>query len=210
MNTYQLLTAGHVTCTLAAFVCGAVAIVVRPKGGELHRKSGRLYTYSYLGVLLTAFAMLLLQFKFFFCALTLFGSYLLLAGNHYARQQGQGAKRNGWIFSLLLLTSLVYLTDVFFVLNNLAGIGPGWSVVRLSFALIAFGTLALELRGPRNRRRLHASLMLLSFIPLLNGLLARLAPTELIWLSWIAGYLIGIPLMAWWFRRSKTLQEDLG
>ncbi len=210
MTTYQLMTTGHVIFTLAAVLTGAIAIGAPTKGSDLHIKAGRLYSYAYLGVLLTALVMLVLNFKFFFFALTLFGSYLLLAGNHYARQSGQQAKRNRWIFGLLLLTALVYLTDVFFVLNNFAGIGPGWSVVRLSFALIAFATLAFELRSQRNRRLLHASLMLLSFIPLLNGLLARLAPPELIWLSWIAGYLIGIPLMAWWFSRSKKLQGVFG
>ena len=201
-----MMTTVHVIFTLAAFVCGAIAILANAKGGALHKKSGRLYWYCYLGVILTAFGMLVLNFKFFFFALTLFGTYLLLAGYHYARQNGKLVPRNGWILSLLVLTALVYLTDVFFVLYNFEDIGLGWTIVRLTFALIAFGVLIFEFSIKRNRVLLHAVVMLLSFVPLLNGLLARIAPSEFVWLSWIAGYLIGIPLIFLWFKQSKKLQ----
>lgn len=42
-----------------------MAILVNPKGGKAHKKSGRYYYYSYIGVILTASVLLTLKFKIF-------------------------------------------------------------------------------------------------------------------------------------------------
>ena len=205
MNNYEILTSGHVVFTIASLVSGMLSIIANPKGGEIHKKSGRFYLYFYAGVVLTAFLMLLIKFKIFFFALTLFGTFLIIAGYYYARKKEKIVAKNWSILSILLLTVIVYVMDSIFVIYNIKPIGFGWSIVRLTFALIAISTLVFELRVERNRILLHATLMLLSFIPLINGLLARIAPPEYIWTSWILGYIIFIPLIILWFKKSKKL-----
>jgi len=206
MNIYEIITITHVIFTLTALLSGLIAIVVNPKGGEVHNKSGRYYFYLYIGVILTAFAMLTIKFNIFFFALTLFGTYLIIAGNYYAKKSDKIITKNWWILSLLIITVFVYLIDAFFVIYNFEHIGPGWAIVRLTFAAIALSTLIFELSIKRNRILLHATLMLLSFIPLINGLLARLFPNEFVWASWIIGYVVFIPFIILWFKTSKRLQ----
>lgn len=209
MNTYKIMTISHVIFTLLAFLSGLIAIIAKPKGGEVHKKSGRYYYYFYIGVILTGFLMLTLKFKIFFFALTLFGTYLIVAGNYYAKKSEKIIAKNWWILGLLILTVFVYVIDAFFVIYNFEHIGLGWTIVRLTFAAIALFTLIFELSFERNRRLLHATLMLLSFIPLINGLLARISPGEYIWISWIVGYIVFIPLIILWFKMSKQLQVFL-
>ncbi|WP_296623209.1 hypothetical protein [Marivirga sp.] len=206
METYKIMTICHVVFTIAAFVSGLVAIIVEPKGGEVHKKSGRYYFYFYVGVVLTAFLMLFIKFKIFFLALTLFGTYLIIAGTYYAKKNEKIITKNWWILSILLLTVFIYLVDVFIIIFN---IELGWIIVRLTFAMIALSTLIFELSIKRNRILLHATLMLLSFIPLINGLMARLSPNEYVWIFWILGYIIFIPLIIAWFKQSKKLKALL-
>lgn len=206
MSSYSILTGCHVVFTIAALAFGLVSIVVNPKGGELHKKSGRFYVLAYAGVVLSAFLMLLIKFKLFFFALTLFGTFLLVAGYYYSKKEEKVVARNWWILSILLFTVFIYLVDAVFVLSNIKHIGFGWTTVRLTFALIALATLIFELSSKRNRIVLHATMMLLSFIPLINGLLARVAPSEFIWVSWIVGYVICIPLILVWFKKTKKMQ----
>lgn len=52
MNIYEIITITHVIFTLTALLSGLIAIVVNPKGGEVHKKSGRYYFYFYIGVIL--------------------------------------------------------------------------------------------------------------------------------------------------------------
>lgn len=206
MKIYEILTLLHVIFSIIALVSGLIAIIANPKGGGVHKKSGRYYYYSYLGVILFGFLMLFIKFKIFFFALTLFGTYLIVAGNHYARNSEKIIAKNWWILSLLIVTVFVYLVDAVFVFYNLEQIGFGWSTVRLTFGVIALATLIMELSIKRNRILLHATLMLLSFIPLINGLLARVSPSEYIWVTWIFGYVVFIPLIIIWFKTSKKLQ----
>ncbi|TNE78828.1 MAG: hypothetical protein EP332_13040 [Bacteroidetes bacterium] len=153
--------------------------------------------------------MLTIKFKLFFLALTLFGLFLIVAGKYYAKKQEKQVAKNWWVLSILLITVFVYLVDAVLVVNNFKQIGYGWSIVRLTFALIAFSTLLFELRFTRNRIALHGTMMLLSFIPLVSGLLARIAPSEYIWISWILGYLVFIPLILLWFRKSSRIRALL-
>lgn len=209
MNTYEIMTISHVVFTILALLSGLIAIIANPKGGKVHQKSGHYYYYFYIGVILTAFLMLTIKFKIFFFALTLFGTYLIVAGNYYAKKSEKIIAKNWWLLSVLILTVFVYVIDAVFVIYNIEHIGVGWTIVRLTFAVIALSTLIFELSFKRNRILLHATLMLLSFIPLINGLLARLSPSEYIWVSWILGYVIFIPLIILWFKMSKKLQEFL-
>ncbi len=209
MNPYEIMTISHVVFTTAALLSGLIAIIVNPKGGEVHKKSGRYYYYFYLGVVLTGFLMLTIKFKIFFFALTLYGTYLIVAGNYYAKKSEKTIAKNWWILSILVLTVFVYLADVFFVVFNIDSIGVGWAIVRLTFAVIAIATLIFELSIERNRILLHATLMLLSFIPLINGLLARFSPSGYVWVFWVLGYIVFIPLILLWFKKSEKLQAFL-
>lgn len=162
MDIYKTLMIFHVFFTLAALVSGLIVIIVNPKGDKTHKRFGRFYFYSYSAVVLTALFMLTIKFKVFFLALTLFGTYLIVAGNYYAKKNEKIIVKNWWILSILILTVFVYAVDVFFVIYNIKHIEYGWIIVRFTFAIIAISTLIFELTSKRNRISLHAIMMLLS------------------------------------------------
>lgn len=209
MDTYKVLMIFHVFFTLVALLSGLISTIANPKGSDLHKKTGRFYFYSYVGVALTGFLMLFFKFKVFFLALNLFALYLILAGNYYAKKNEKIVNKNWWILSILCLTVFVYAVDVFFVIYNIEHIEYGWIIVRFTFAFVALSTLIFELTVKRNRFLLHAVMMLLSYIPLVNGVLARLSPQEYVWVFWILGYVVLIPLIVLWLKKSKKLKPLL-
>ncbi|MDC0230475.1 hypothetical protein OAK19_00780 [Aureispira] len=206
MDTYKILTIIHIIFALSAFVSGLVSIVVNPKGGSLHRKSGRFYFYFYVGVIFTALVMLTIKFKIFFLALTLFNAYLIISGIYYSKKNEKIIGKNWWLLSFLILVILVFMSDVSLVISNIEYYEYGWIIVSFSYAILAVSVFIFELTVKRNRFLLHAVTMLLSYITLINGILAQLSPIGNVWIFWIAGYIIFIPLMILWFKKSKKLQ----
>jgi len=186
MNTYKILTIIHIIFALTAFVSGLVSIFVNPKGGSLHRKSGRFYFYFYVGVIFTA--------------------YLIISGIYYSKKNEKIIGKNWWLLSFLILVILVFMTDVSLVISNIEYYEYGWIIVSFSYAILAVSVFIFQLTVKRNRFLLHAATMLLSYITLINGILAQLSPIGNVWIFWIAGYIIFIPLMILWFKKSKKLQ----
>ena len=209
MDTYKLLTIIHITFALAAFVSGIAPIVFNPKGGALHQKSGQFYFYFYLGVILTALGMLTIKFKIFFLALTLFNAYLVISGFYYAKKNERIIRKNWWLLSFLIFTTLVFMSDVSLVISNIESYEYGWVIVSFSYAILALSVFIFELAVKRNRFLLHAVTMLLSYITLINAILAQLSPIGNVWQFWIAGYIIFIPLTILWFKKSKKLSSLL-
>jgi hypothetical protein len=209
MNVYKILTNIHIVFTIAALLSGLISIVANPKGGAIHKKFGRLYYYFYLVVIFTALAMLTIKFKFFFLGLTVFGAYLIASGNYYSKQNEKIEKRNWWLLSLGVFTIIVYILDISLVISNIENYEYGWIIVHFTFAALAISVFIFELNFKRNRILLHATTMLLTYIPLINGLLARFSPNEYVWFFWIIGYIIFIPFIILWFKKSKQMQELL-
>ncbi len=206
MDNYKILIILHIVFALSALLCGLVAIVINPKGGALHRKTGRFYFYFYVGVVLTALVMLTIKFKIFFLALTLFNAYLIMSGYYYSKKKEKTIGKNGWLLSLLIVAILAFFADVILVVYNIEFYTYGWIIVSFFYASLAVSVFIFELTIKRNRILLHAVTMLLSYITLFDGVLARFSPKEYVWIFWIAGYIVFIPLMFIWFKKSKKLQ----
>lgn len=209
MDLYITLTNIHVFFTIAALLSGLISIVANPKGGTLHKKNGRFYFYFYLGVILTALAMLTIKFNFFFLGLTVFGAYLIASGNYYSKQNEKINQRNWWLLSILVLTIIVYILDLSLIISSIENYEYGWVIVHFTFAALAISVFVFELTVKRDRIFLHATTMLLSYIPLINGVLARFSPKEYVWFCWIIGYIIFIPLIILWFKNSKKMHPLL-
>jgi len=209
MDVYITLTSIHVVFTIAALLSGLISIVANPKGGTLHKNFGRFYFYFYFGVILTALAMLTIKFTFFFLGLTVFGAYLIASGNYYSKQNEKTDQRNWWLLSIRFLTIIVYILDLSRVISNIENYEYGWAIVHFVFAALAISVFVFELTFKRNRILLHATAMLFSYIPLINGIFARFSPKEYVWFFWIIGYIIFIPLIILWFKASKKMQPVL-
>lgn len=207
MGLYQSITLMHVVFTILAFAAGLLAYTLGPKGGPFHKKMGVCYVYLYLGVVFTGYVMVGLRFKLFFLGLTLFGSYLVLTAYLLMIKGRTKTLKNLWLKVLLSLTVIVHLVDLIFALYNAKSLGLEWLSVRVVYALIPLGVLVLTLSPSLETRRLHATLMILTLIPLFNGALARLSPQEYVWLFWLLGYLLFVPLLAWWLLSTKSRLE---
>ena len=209
MDIHQSVIFIHVVFALSAFLCGFIAIIAKPKGGTLHKKAGRFYVYTYWGVIATSVLFLYYKLTFFFLALTLFNAYLITAGWYYAKTTSNMEKKNRWLLSFLWLVVIIYILDLVLMFSNLANYHYGWIIVHSTYALLAISVLVLEFKLKRKRIVLHTVSMILSYITLIDGVLARVTPIDLSWICWIIGYVIGVPLLIRWLNQSKETNTNI-
>lgn len=148
MELYQLGRTLHIavgTVTLATFWLAALA----RKGGVLHRRAGRVYLLSLIGILATAFVMLAAQLRSGDTSMAAFIAFLSVYLGTSAwlawfsiRRQADPALLIGWTYKALaslniatgvLMIGLFLITriPIILVLSSV-GLGVGWSMWRLA------------------------------------------------------------------------------
>lgn len=213
---YKTLTYVHVGFTGIALVSGLIAMIASPKGSKLHKQSGLVYLYSFIGIIATGFLMTLIQYKDLFLGFTIFNSYLLLMG--YRVLKHKQAKANGLVWLMLTIFvagGLFLLAGSLRIDDNFWVHGYKWSAVRAFIALLTF-YLAIKdfraLRRPVQDKKAwlfdHMEKMLITYISLIGGVMLRVLDylpfRDAKWLCWIVPYLIFIPLIAYWKSKYKS------
>jgi hypothetical protein len=222
---YEILTEIHVGFTIIALVSGIVAMAATPKGSTLHKRSGIVYFYAFIGIIGSAAGMVCLKYKDLFLGITIFNSYLLFTG--YRVLKHKHAKPNGLVWTmlaiffcggLLLLVGALKVDDQFFEQ------GYKWSAVRAFFALLTFYIVVKDFRSLRKKvpdkkswLYIHMEKMLFTYISLISGVALRLMDhlpvKDAKWLCWIMPYVICIPLIVYWMgkyqsNKVKTLLKE--
>ncbi|NYF79189.1 hypothetical protein [Granulicella arctica] len=100
----------HITFGTAALGLGLVAICSQ-KGGRLHTRSGRLFLYAYLVVIVTAaIGLLVFDFRSFLAVVTLLSFYDVFAGYRALQLRGNRPELQDLLASILgLLTPFLFI-----------------------------------------------------------------------------------------------------
>jgi hypothetical protein len=216
MMLYNILIYIHVGFTLIALLSGLAAMIASPKGSRLHKRSGLLYFYSFIGVIVTGFVMVVIQYKDLFLGITLFNAYLLFMG--YRVLKHKHAKANWLVWLALIIfagNGLLLLAGALRIDDGFWEHGYKWSIVRAFLALLTFYLAIKDLVAFRSKHQdkkawlfNHMEKMLITYISLIAGVMLRLLDHLPVsggkWLCWIVPYVICIPLISYWVSRYKS------
>ena len=213
---YETLTAIHVSFTGIALLSGLIAMIASPKGSRLHRKSGLVYFYSFIGVIVTGFMMVSIQYKDLFLGITIFNSYLLFMGYRVLKYKHAKANWLIWLtLTIFIGNGMLLLVGSFRIDDGFWEHGYKWSIVRAFMALLTFYLAIQDFRSLRSKTQdkkewlfIHIEKMLLTYISLIAGVMLRLLDhlpfKDSKWLCWIVPYVICIPLITYWKNKYKT------
>ena len=213
---YESLTVIHVGFTGIALLSGLIAMIASPKGSSLHKKSGLVYFYSFIGVILTGFVMVSIQYKDLFLGITIFNSYLLFVGYRVLKHKHAKANWLVWLMlSIFVGNGLLLFFGSFRIDDGFWDHGYKWSIVRAFMALLTFYLAVKDFRSFRSKTQdkkewlfTHMEKMLITYISLIAGVMLRILDhlpfKDSKWLCWIVPYLICLPLITYWKGKYKT------
>lgn len=215
MNLFETLTSIHIGFTAIAIISGIAAMIATPKGGKLHRKAGAIYFYSFIGITLTAIAMIFIKYKDLFLGITIFNTYLLLIGYRAVRYKNNKTNWLDWFMLIIFFCGgLLFLVGAFKIDDDFFQSGYRWSVVRAFFAILTFYLAFRDFRYLRNKildkkawLYNHMEKMLLTYVSLVSGVMIRAGDyiffKELKWTFWITPYIVCVPLIMYWISKYK-------
>ncbi len=215
MTVYEIFTLIHVTFTIIALVTGIIAMIATPKGNKLHRKSGLVYFYSFIGIAIFGLLMVFIKYKDLFLGVTIFNTYIIIMGYRAVQYKSTKANWVDWtmltIFfcgGLLFVFSAIKMYGIFFQPDY------GWGVIRIFYALLVVYIFIGDLRYFKNKAidkkawlYNHMEKMLITFTSLISGVLLRFSdyffPEDFKWTFWITPYIVCLPLIAYWISKYK-------
>jgi hypothetical protein len=214
MELYEVLILIHISFTSIAIVSGIIAMAASPKGNLTHRRSGSVYFYSFIGIVLTGYIMTSIKYKDLFLGFTIFNTYFLLMGYRMVKYKNQEANWLDWILlSVFVCGGLLMLVGAFRIDDSFFQRGYRWSIVRGFYSALTFYYAFKDFRHFRNKLPgkkswliNHMEKMLLTYVSLIGGILIRVAdlfPGELKWTCWIVPYIVCIPLITYWISKYK-------
>jgi hypothetical protein len=210
MNIYETLTLTHLSFTGIAVISGIAAMVASPKGGKFHKKTGMVYFYSFVGIILTAASMIFIKYKDLFVGITIFNTYLLLMGFRAVRYKNRKAAWLDWfLLSIFFCGGLLLLLAAFKIGDY------RWAIVRAFFAGLTFYLAFKDFRYLRHKILVkqswlseHMEKMLLTYVSLVSGVMLRVSDylfsKEVKWTFWITPYIVSLPLIMYWISKYKA------
>jgi hypothetical protein len=205
-TTMTTLRALHIAAgTIALLVAPAAMLTV--KGGQAHRRWGKIYFWAMALVAATAVALGLWRPNVFLTLLALFSFYMAFSGYRvlFRKQpaQGQGPQAVDWGAALVTLAASAAL-----IVFGLLRPGPAWQ--RVGFVPVVFGLLGIVLAGldvwkfvrpPSDRHAwwfAHMAGMLGSYIATVSAFSVVNFTSLPTTTRWLWPTLIGTPLIALW------------
>jgi uncharacterized membrane protein len=207
----------HVLAALVALVVAPVAMIVQ-KGGDTHRRWGRVYCYAMFMTNILALWLLFWRFNAFLFGVTIISLYGALTGYRVLYRKQSHVRWFDWALSSLVLTIGIgliawgALTGLGLTAQFLPSSGnmPGLvAILSLVFGLSithdAWNDLRL-FRSPSPDRHwwwyYHMERILGSYIALSTALMVQQVgprlPESIAWLAWVAPTAIGTPLLVRW------------
>ena len=194
-----VLTTLHIVCGFTALVTGVVAIIAT-KGKLLHNRSGLLYFYSMLGVVVTALIISILKDNQFLLHLGFFTMYLIYSGYRSITHKSLVPSPLDWGIWLI------------------GAVNGLWMIFTLDMILIVFGVISiinvsndgkLFYQLYKNRPlpkmawlRRHVGMMLGSYIATITAfVVVNVDYKPLPWLPWLLPTIVIVPVLIYWTRR---------
>lgn len=196
-----------------ALISGFAAILSK-KGQKLHIKSGSIYFWSMMTVIITAIVMALLRDNSFLQSIAVFSFYLAFTGKRLLRyKKAISPKPIDWIISsiaLVVAIGMLYAAIETMIQDGFAGAAP----VLLVFGFFLFSMSAQDLIKMKRKRFVknawifdHIGRMSGSFIATSTAFIVVNFSMTPAWVLWLLPTAIGTPLIykvsARWRKRLK-------
>ena len=189
----------------------AVVPVVTKKGGNIHKKAGRVYALAMAVVFVTALPLAIISSDIFLLIIAVFSGYLVFAGWRFAASHGAKPNRidyaavsvmaltgaGMWIYGALLGSS----GDTMWVVLGLFGT----VAIGLSLADAQFHRQWMPAASGRIQR--HLTNMLAGTIATVTAVLVTNLETNPAWIAWVLPTIVITPLIVWWNVRLNKAQS---
>lgn len=215
----------HVAAGFTALVMAPLAMRTR-KGGDAHRRWGKVYFWAMFAIFLTALGLVYFRPNFFLFMISILSFYGAFTGYRalYRKDptRGQGAIWLDWLGAgIAALAGLSFLAwgglTAFGLLS--ASIPPAFGIVGIGFgvslALDGVGDMRSFLQPSPDRHwwwYYHIQRMGGSYIAAVTAFtvqnVTRHMPAELAWLPWVLPALVGTPLIARTIRHYRRKFES--
>lgn len=186
----------HILSGYLALSCGAI-LMLGPKGNKLHRKLGRVFFYSMLGVCFSSIYLAVAKDIPFLFYIGIFVFYQNYAGFQSARNK---TLKPGLLDGLVLLIALINGLLMISTLDVVLMVFGGISLFLVAGDLKIYYTLYRK--GEISRLSWlarHIGMMLGAYIGAITAFLVVNVKTfEPAWAIWLAPTLLLVPLMQYW------------
>ncbi len=197
----NILLVIHITCGAVALLM-AVGAMVTLKGGDNHKRAGRVYAIAMTGIFLTALPLAFMGSNVFLTLIAVFSFYLVFAGYRFARNSSGKADPIDWIaVAIMGITGLGMW--VYALIIGLDG-DSQW----VTLAIFGFIAVALSLADTmfhRNQpapgvRRItrHLTNMMAGTIATVTAVLVVNLDTDPEWIVWLAPTVVITPIIVYW------------
>ena len=194
----------HIISGILALVTGSIAIFTR-KGGKPHKKGGRIYYLSMLGVAFTALTMSAWKDNQFLLAVGIFSLYMAYTGNRAVKRRKDEGRIHQILDDVLLVGAFLGGGWLLYLGGPTLWQGYfGMNIVSVVFGLFTAGMAVEDLGRRFSDRRfdkkanllLHISRMGGAFIATFTAFLVTNVYIEPFWMVWLAPTVVGSTLMA--------------
>lgn len=203
----------HILSGLVAFTSSPFALIAK-KGGLLHRRSGKVFSFAMYGVCATAFVLSVAKSNLFLFVIGVFSFYLVSSAQRILLmknfKRGDSVASYDWALAIaMLIFGLLFITYGIYAILHQNPMG----IVMLVFGSIgasnAFIDIRTYLNGPKDRKfwiLIHIGRMLGAMTAAYTAFLVvngSFFPGIPGWWLWLLPNLIFTPLTIYFSRREK-------
>ncbi|MDF9800507.1 putative membrane protein [Catalinimonas alkaloidigena] len=199
----------HIAAGFTALVVGVFAFS-SPKGGKVHRVSGKIYVMAMLVVAFSSFVLALIRFNPFLFMVGVFTLYMTVSGYRgLAKKQRNQSKKLDWI---LIVFSAVMAAYMLLKLFTMPGGGlQGFMPVVLVFSLTLFVFIFRDIQIYSGSISMNANKWLLYHIGRISGayiatftaFLVTNIETDPVYIAWLLPTVVGSFVIAYFQRKYK-------
>lgn len=209
MEALKILAITHVAAGIISLVTGILAMTTQ-KGGQPHRKAGKVYFYAMTYVFITAVALSSIKFIPFLFMISFLSYYGCFSGVRILKlkklHKDQKPKAYDWFAgALTMLAGLAFGGYGAYLLINTQGEVLGWLSIFFGVFTINAGISGIKIfiKKPANAFYwyiYHIEGMMGSYIAAATAFAVTMGRmTEFNhWIVWVGPALIGVPLVRYW------------
>ncbi len=200
----------HVSAGFIALVVGVFAFA-SPKGGKIHRLSGKIYVVAMLVVAFSAFVLALIRYNPFLFMVGVFTLYMTVTGYRgLGRKQRKQSKKLEWgLIGFSMLMTGYMLINIYFVLDKTHS---DFIPVVIVFSSVLLMFIIKDILIYTGKTEMNANKWLLYHIGRISGayiatftaFLLTNINTDPAYIAWLLPTLVGTILIIYFQRKYKT------
>lgn len=212
LNTFLII---HIAAGVIALGVAPVAMIVE-KGGEAHKKWGRVFFWAMTTIFITAIILSIYHWNLFLLMIAVFSYYSVVSAYRwlYLKKMhlGQRPKNIDWIALIITIVFNISFVawGIYWVLNDGYGF---FAYLAIGFGmgglLVAKGNLVKFLKNPPKNTWIyeHIGGMLGGYIATMTAFSSQVMNFLPGWMQWIWPTLIGVPMIVYWTRSYRSQLE---